>query len=238
MQGEPEDLEEVDDEALPRTLFAPGQPGDKAARPRGPHEPNMHKHHAVRRLLPLVLGLAGGVHCVAAPDWLRRLRCRAPLSQRQGATDSGRCVQHMASCADMLTFATLLFGCVVVWGCLLRTFIRCRRMVRKVRPWALPQGPACRWAAAGFPAVWEPAAGCRGSTAAERPVPQNEAALLKAGKRAAVVEHNPLLTPLVREESIDVPQVAVASYEVPSGSYYVPQGSQYVQVAYQPLRSE
>ena len=49
--------------------------------------------------------------------------------------------------------------------------------------------------------------------------------------RAAEFTHNPLLAPLVREDSYSVQDVAVAAAEVPQGSYYVPQGSQYVQVS-------
>ena len=49
--------------------------------------------------------------------------------------------------------------------------------------------------------------------------------------RAAEFTHNPLLAPLVREDSYSVQDVAVAAAEVPHGSYYVPQGAQYVQVS-------
>ena len=60
----------------------------------------------------------------------------------------------------------------------------------------------------------------------------------REAKQAAVFTANPLLTPLVREDSYSTQDVAVAAAEVPRGSYYVPQGSQYVRVAYAPLTSE
>ena len=56
--------------------------------------------------------------------------------------------------------------------------------------------------------------------------------------RTAEATPNPLLAPLVREDSYSTQEVAVAASEIPHGSYYVPQGSQYVRVAYAPLRSE
>ena len=63
-------------------------------------------------------------------------------------------------------------------------------------------------------------------------------AVRRAARREAATA-NPLLVPLVREESLDVPEVAVAgATAIPAGSYYQPYGSQLVTVAYQPLRGE
>ena len=49
-------------------------------------------------------------------------------------------MQPHTSCADMMTFAVLAIGCIMVWGYLLRSYLSCSRALKKVHVWD-PWGP-------------------------------------------------------------------------------------------------
>ena len=42
-------------------------------------------------------------------------------------------MQPHTSCADMMTFAVLAIGCIMVWGYLLRSYLSCSRALKKVQ---------------------------------------------------------------------------------------------------------
>ena len=66
---------------------------------------------------------------------------RPAARQALGGGDAGRlaemhlwCVQPHASCADMITFGVLTGGCIMVWGYLLRSCLKCSRTLKQVGP--------------------------------------------------------------------------------------------------------